>query len=212
MCIRDRYDTDNETHVRYMTCCANLRGLSFSLPASEMRKVQYISGRTTPRLAATRGMIAGAMCFEILKVIAGRCSSVFRNLTADMETGSFDFTQPPAPEKIVDRECVSDFDCRVKAIPFGFTVWDFIRMEGPLPMDEFVKLFEAEFQVHIILIWSGNIIFLNRLSETSDLPSATIEEIYVRESGRLIPQGVKYLEISLTASDDDNNELSLIHI
>eukprot|EP01017_Pseudomicrothorax_dubius_P012131 TRINITY_DN14792_c0_g1_i2.p1 TRINITY_DN14792_c0_g1~~TRINITY_DN14792_c0_g1_i2.p1 ORF type:complete len:174 (-),score=24.64 TRINITY_DN14792_c0_g1_i2:84-605(-) len=155
-------------------------------------------------------MMAGHLCIEILKFIAGRQSTDRRNLTVDMTTDpSYKFCEPPPPERKVDVEYDPIIMGPVKAVPYGFTPWDLIYMEGPLTFGELLKIFEENFSAEVTGISCDRemLFYDHPVKETPiEKMNRTIEEEYVERRKKPLPNGQKYLLLSILGQDLEKND------
>lgn len=64
------FDKDNDDHVSFITCIANLRAFIYGIESIDAQKARTMVGNIIPAISSTNSQIAGLMVFEMFKIFS----------------------------------------------------------------------------------------------------------------------------------------------
>ena len=197
--IPEKFDKDNDSnkHVFFINLCANLRAKSYRIENSNEQHTKMIAGRIVPAIATTTAMITGFACIQLLTLVHSKDISLVKNCYFNTCFNIYNINNPSDVIYMEDQEYDPLMDGPTIAVPKGWTVWDIIKIQGPMTCQEFIDYFKIKYNVNILGIASNfiNIIQLFMPSKTKKLP-LRIEDIYEKSKGLKKGQKCIWLEIS----------------
>lgn len=141
-------DDDTNFHIDFITACSNRRAWNYRIQPGTRLKTKVIAGKIIAALASTTAMITGLTSLEFYKLVLG--------LEKDEKTNPYFDTNVNLGVSAFHAFASSDakkaqtgwdeaMQCEIKAVPEGFTTWDFIKIDGDLTCAE---LFEILPKIH----------------------------------------------------------------
>ncbi|KAH7816151.1 putative Ubiquitin-like modifier-activating enzyme 1 C (Uba1C) [Monocercomonoides exilis] len=105
-------DDDNNHHIDFISCCANLRAINYSIPTADRQHIKQISGKIIPAIATTTAVVSALTCFDMMSYVKGyKKIDAYRNWFVNLAIGIITYSEPmPAPK-------VGDED-------ENYTIWD----------------------------------------------------------------------------------------
>ncbi len=73
---------------------SNLRARNYRIEEVDNFKVKLIAGKIIPAIATTTAMVVGAVGIEIIKYLAKKPASVYKNITANLALPLWVFNEP----------------------------------------------------------------------------------------------------------------------
>jgi ubiquitin-activating enzyme E1 len=131
-------DDAKNHHIDIITSATNLRAWNYTLEETTNQHVRMIAGKIIPAIATTTACITGFIGLEVMKHAREADLDSFRMATINLAVNSFVLENLPDPIKKksgLDPETQMEF----KAVPEGFTTWDFIEIKKPdVTLQEFI--------------------------------------------------------------------------
>ena len=152
-----KFDKDNNENGQndFIYAGANLRAWNYQIPQCDKIKSSIIAGKIVASIAATNACITGLVAMQLYLLVQydnfEDKLELFRNYFIDIGICSFDFSYPP--KKIV-HENQND-------IPKGWSIWDYIKIKGPLTISNFIIKIKEDFGINVDLIVSQKYYFYN---------------------------------------------------
>ncbi|KAL4459504.1 hypothetical protein ABPG74_018117 [Tetrahymena malaccensis] len=206
------FEKDDPTnyHIEIVSAISNLRARNYKIKEVEKMKVKVIAGKIIPALATTTAMIVGTVGIEIIKFIMQKPISAMRNSFMNLALPLWVFCDPVEPFKNNDTEYDLEYLGPVKAIPKGFTKWDFIFINGPMRVSEFRDYFLEHYDVIINKIYYENkFLFDQSEQEAQQHEQMDIQDLFELVFEDKIPEFKQYLKFGIYASDRKGNECKM---
>jgi len=177
---------------------ANLRAWNYQIPQCDKIKSTIISGKIVPAIATTNACITGLAAMQLYLLVQydkfEDKLKQFRNYYIDIGNCCFDFSYPP--NKIL-HENEND-------IPKGWSIWNFIVINGPLKISEFVFHFKENYEVNVEIILSGKYYFYNILEDNGEKSNKTIENLFQEVTKIKIKNNIESLILKIIGKKNNN--------
>lgn len=208
-------DDDANFHIAFIHATANLRARNYRIEECDFFKTKIIAGKIIPAVATTTAMITGCVSGEMFKVVQGvtnieKYSNGFINLALPL----FVFSEPDAAKKIKSKEYDPILAGPVKAIPEGYTIWDKVKLKGPLTFQQFFDHLKQQSQINVTLVSSGTFALYNGYlpgNKHAARLARNIEDVYFELCGKdnPLPEGRTYLSLDIAGETlDDGADFS----
>jgi len=190
-------DNDENKQVFFINLCSNLRAKNYRIQNINEQQTKMIAGRIVPALANTTAMITGFACLQLLTLLNSDDISSVKNCFFNTALNQYLINNPSDVIYMEDQDYNPLMDGPSIAVPKRWTVWDIIKIKGPMTCQEFVEYFKKEYNVKILGIASNfkSIIQMFMPSKKEKL-SLKIEDIYRKINGLKKEQKSLWLEIS----------------
>lgn len=201
----DKDDTTNY-HVDFIHAAANLRARNYKLKECDKFTSKMIAGKIVPALATTTATIVGAVCIELLKIAQKfEHTSDYRNTNINLAIPLFLQTEPAEPQKQKDVEMDPILMGPVKAIPPNWTIWDTIRVKGPLTVTQFMEEMKKKYKVEVTMISADEQAVYNSYINKDSMKerlNKKIEDIYDKISKKKADKKRKYLVLDVGGTNE----------
>jgi ubiquitin-activating enzyme E1 len=135
-------DDDTNFHIDFITASSNMRAWNYRVVLGTRLKTKVIAGKIIAALASTTAMITGLCSLEFYKLVLGLQKDEKQNpyfdTNVNLATATFNSFAVQDAKKEQD-----GFDpvmqCEIKAVPAGFTPWDFISIDGDLTCEQLME-------------------------------------------------------------------------
>ncbi|XP_014240445.1 ubiquitin-like modifier-activating enzyme 1 [Cimex lectularius] len=196
-------DDDNNLHMDFIVAASNLRAANYGIPPADRHKSKLIAGKIIPAIATTTSVVAGLVCFELIKLAQGEKKlEKFKNGFVNLSLPFFGFSEPIAApkQKYYDHE---------------WTLWDRFEVQGEMTLQEFIDYFKKEHGLEITMLSQGVCMlysFFMPSSKLQDRHNLTMSEVVRKVSKRKLEPHVKALVFELCCNDNDGNDVEVPYV
>jgi len=205
-------DDANNHHIDVITSATNLRAWNYKIPETTAAKCRMVAGRIIPAIATTTACITGFIGLEIFKQCRKEVAlEAYRMTSINLAVNSITMELLPDPIKVKSKTDVAGF--ATKAIPEGFTTWDFINIDEPdLTLKEFIDHFKKKHHdCTLTLLGSVDKVYYND-DDTDNAEKLKLKLIDIVEKVNgepIYPEDRNYVifdAVAVTNADDDDGE------
>ena len=200
-------DSIKNSQYDFMYSCSNLKALNFQIPQCDFIKIKNISSNIVPSIVTSNAVITGLASMQLYllaKLLVEKekndnnileseeALKLFRNYYINMGLNGYSFSY--LPKKILHNE--------KNDIPKNWSVWDFILLNGPLKVYEFIDKIQEKYEVKVKSIHSGKSMIYSE-NDPKEMRNLKIEELYEKITRKSLNENNKYLIFALIASSKD---------
>lgn len=197
-------DNDSNYQIDFINVCSNLRARNYKIQECDREKTKMIAGKIVPAIVTTTATITGFVCLQLYTLLHTDDISFARSCYLDLSCGTIQKFQPSDKIEKTDEEYDEILLGPSKAVPPGWTVWDNIKIKGPMKCEDFIKYFKENYNVKIMSISSqSNIIIQVFMPSRKEKLPLNIEDIYKKYYG--LDEDQKYLWLEITGYIDNVN-------
>lgn len=137
-------DNDANHHIDFLTSFSNLRAKNYSIQNCDRNLVKFISGNIIPAVPTTTASVCGYIISQIYTLLREKYNREdLREINFGMSFPNFSIKLPPKPKIIKNQK-------DERKVPYDFTVWDKIEIEGNITTNELtnelIKKFGFQFE------------------------------------------------------------------
>lgn len=196
-------DDDTNLHMDFIVAASNLRATNYKIPAADRHKSKLIAGKIIPAIATTTSVVAGLVCFELMKLAQGfNTLTPFKNGFVNLALPFFGFSEPIAAPKLTyyNKE---------------WTLWDRFEIRGELTLKEFIDYFQEQHKLEITMLSQGVCMLYSffmakaKCQERMNLP---MSEVVKKVSKKKIEPHVRALVFELCCNDNDGNDVEVPYV
>jgi len=148
-------DHDENHQIDFIYISSNLRASNFNIEFCSRDKVKFISGNIVPSIPTTTSSIVGFISTQIYTLLQTKDINKLRQINIDLSTPFFLIYKPKNPYQNKD-QFNPETNVLTKAIPPGFTCWDYIEIEGNKTVDELLDFINEKYQIEINGLYTMN--------------------------------------------------------
>merc|ERR1712087_1060 len=162
-------DDDQNHHIDIITSATNLRAWNYKLEEQSSQKVRMIAGKIIPAIATTTACITGFIGLEVMKHVRNAPLEARRMATINLAVNVYSIENLPDPKKVKSGMDPATY-MELKAIPEGYTTWDFVEMKNPgVTVGEFLDEFKKiHHDVTITLLGNDDKVFYDDGSKKAE--------------------------------------------
>lgn len=209
------FDKDIDSHMRVVAAVSNLRARNYRIPEADLHTSRGIAGKITPAIATTTAMVTGAICLELLKVLADKPVTQMSNSFFNLALPLFTSMEPEPPKS------TTAVIGGTKAGEWKWTQWDRIDIvDEPntptLTVDGLIDLLMERYGVELSMLSTGVTIiysdFMNRV-KMKERKAMTLREVVESVSKKTIPSSQRYCIFEIMVNDlETGDEVELPYL
>ena len=150
-------DDDTNFHIDFIHACSNMRAWNYKIQPCSRLKAKVIAGKIIAALASTTAMITGLASLEFYKLVLGlekdEKVNPYFDTNVNLAVAAFHAFATQDAKK-TETGFSELMQCDVKAVPEGWTTWDFVTVdEGDLTWNELIAKFPSihhEVEIEVI--------------------------------------------------------------
>lgn len=128
-------DDDSNHHIDFLTSFSNLRARNYKIPYCDRNLVKFTSGNIIPAVSTTTSAICGYIISQLYILLRENFKREdLRQLNFGMSLPNFCIKLPNKP--IIIKNKINNNNEVGTKVPFDFTVWDKIEIEGNITLKE----------------------------------------------------------------------------
>ncbi|XP_031781456.1 ubiquitin-like modifier-activating enzyme 1 [Nasonia vitripennis] len=196
-------DDDNNFHIDFIVAASNLRAANYRIQAADRHKSKLIAGKIIPAIATTTSVVAGLICFELIKLAHGfKDLSLYKNGFINLALPFFGFSEPIAAPKL-------------KYYDTEWTLWDRFEVKGEMTLKEFLDYFKQKYNLEVTMLSQGVCMLYSffmakqKCQERMNLP---MSEVVKKVSKKKLEPHVRALVFELCCNDMDGNDVEVPYV
>lgn len=216
-------DDAKNHHIDIITSATNLRAWNYKLEETSTQKVRMIAGKIIPAIATTTACITGFIGLEVMKHVRGLLDfdekkedadlkkeilERHRMTTINLAVNNFTLELLPDPKKTKSGLDAAT-QMELKAIPEGYTCWDFVRIDKPdLTVQEFIDEFKTvHHDCKLTMLADDEKVYYNDMDDPKKLSEKLIDVVKrVRKIDEIFPPGRDYIIFTSVSVEDKDEE------
>ena len=195
----EEFDKDDESkgHVDFLYAFTNLRAENYNLEKCDISKVKMVAGNIVPAIASTTAAIVGIVALQIYVLKTTADIKYLRNCYFDLARNIINF------EFLYKAKYIKE-EKNYKLIPEKFSDWDYLTVNGPLSINQFINYIKQNYNVKVNSINTNKNVLLYDINEKDlDILEQKIEEVYNNKSSIKLPENKKFLILEISGDIDD---------
>jgi len=201
-------DDPSGTQLEFIVSASHIRCGNYKIEPMERLKIKQIAGGLQPSLPAMSSFVAGLAAAEVLKLAAGVETDHLKEIRANLAGPELALTELRSAPAV--KPMHSLYEESAVLIPAKFTLWDKVHLQGPMTVAQLKERLERDFSVHILIIYSGSVVFYNVVNAGQEVQS----DLYALYQAKTqTARTSKYLALKVearTQADDRNAVLPVI--
>ena len=186
-----------------MTSFSNLRARNYNIESSDRNLVKFISGKIIPAISTTSASICGYILSQIYTLIRNNYSREdLREINFTLSIPYFCINKPRKPIMISNKK---DEETKLETkVPYDFTVWDKIEIEGSLTTNQLIDILVKKIGFEFIFdgLYTINDV---PLIEKEDDMKKLIEDLYFGKIPIECENNILLKQMSISKKDDYKN-------
>ncbi len=177
---------------------ANLRAWNYQIPQCDKFKSSRIAGKIVPSITTSNACITGLASMQLYLLVQYNNFEdkleLFRNYFIDIGICSFDYSYPP--KKFLHKN--------QNDIPNGWSIWDYIKIQGPLKVSDFILKIKENYGVNVEVILTENIYLYNHEND-KDKSNELIEDLFEKVTKINIKNKISSLILKIIGKKDSKS-------
>ncbi|CAG8619807.1 710_t:CDS:2, partial [Paraglomus occultum] len=196
-------DDDTNFHIAFITAASNLRALNYGITPADSYKTKFIAGKIIPAIATTTSLVAGLVCLELYKIIAGKNKlEDYKNGFVNLALPFIGFSEPVAMKVAKYHET-------------EWSLWDRFDIEGDFTLQEFLDHFKNKHELEITML-SADVSMLysffmpkKKLDERRNMRISQLIELITKKR---IPPHVHAITLEMCVNDRDGEDVEVPYV
>jgi len=148
-------DHDDNHHIDFIYNASNLRANNFRIENCSRDKAKFIAGNIVPSIPTTTASIVGFISSQIFTLLQTTEIEHLRQINIDLSTPFFLIFKPKKASK--KKECIDPLTkIKTSPVPYGFTCWDHIEIEGNKTVNEVIDYINEKYNVDVTGLYTLN--------------------------------------------------------
>jgi ubiquitin-activating enzyme E1 len=202
-------DDPSGTQLEYIVSASHIRCGNYKIEPLERLKIKQMAGGLQPSLPAMSSFVAGLAAAEILKLAAGLDIDQLKEIKANLAGPELALTELRAAPSI--KPVHSMYEESAVLIPPKFTLWNKIKIQGPMTISHLKDKLESDYSIHILIIYSGSVVLYNVVNAGHEVQSDLYA--FYQAKTQTASTNLKYLALKIearTLADDRNAVLPVV--
>ncbi|OMJ71042.1 hypothetical protein SteCoe_30842 [Stentor coeruleus] len=189
------FDADNNIHSLFVYSLSTIRARCYKILEIDRFTTEIIAGNINGCLSSTCSIVASCICIELYRLFGHNN----KNINFNLGSNNFVTYEPAKPKQNFSVDYHPELEAPVKAIPEGFTVWDKMKICGPLTLNGLIEMFNNQHNLKVNLISVAKKCLFNGFSEGNENMEKTFEELFSECRER----GEKSLRIEVSCEENN---------
>jgi len=209
-------DDEKNHHIDVIASATNLRAWNYRIQETNKAHCRMIAGKIIPAIATTTACITGFIGLEVMKHVRNAPLEARRMATINLAVNVYSIENLPDPKKVKSGMDPATY-MELKAIPEGYTTWDFVEMKNPgITVGEFLDEFKKiHHDVTITLLGNDDKVFYDdgskKAEERKKQPLADVITNVL--GGPIFPEDRDYFifnSVSVETPDEEDGQVPKI--
>ena len=154
-------DNDSELHINFIHACSNLIAKNYNIEECDIIKTEMLCDNIIPKIISTTAAITGLASFQLYSLYQTNKIDFIRDCYLNLGINSIIMSEPKSVIKMQDKENDPILLGPVKAIPPGWTVWDYIIINQSMTCGQLIDYIMEKYYVKVFIISSGDSTIIN---------------------------------------------------
>jgi len=157
-------------------------------------------------------MITGLVGFELIKYVQSKPLEAYRNSFVNLAVPLWTASEPLEPKKHTSGPYTDDSgQKRVrKCIPDNWTLWDKIRLEGDLTVQQLIDELKKQFELSVCSIACGSSLVYNAwIPSHKSRTNRKLSELWPEISKKPLPQSTRTLTLIVQCENEDDDTIDI---
>lgn len=196
-------DDDSNFHIDFIVAASNLRAANYNIPSADRHKSKLIAGKIIPAIATTTSVVAGLVCFELIKLARGFTDlTLYKNGFVNIALPFFGFSEPILAPKL-------------KYYDTEWTLWDRFEVKGEMTLKEFLDYFKNEHKLEVTMLSQGVCMlysFFMAKAKCQERMGLPMSEVVKKVSKKKLEQHVRALVFELCCNDEEGEDVEVPYV
>lgn len=196
-------DDDSNFHIDFIVAASNLRAANYKIPLADRHNSKLIAGKIIPAIATTTSVVAGLVCFELIKLARNvRDLAIYKNGFVNLGLPFFGFSEPISAPKL-------------KYYDTEWTLWDRFEVKGELTLKEFLDYFKDNHNLEVTMLSQGVSMlysFFMAKAKCQERMGLPMSEVVKKVSKKKLEPHVRALVFELCCNDNDGNDVEVPYV
>lgn len=182
---------------------SNLRAANYRIQPANRHTSKLIAGKIIPAIATTTSVVAGLICFELIKLAQDyKDLSFYKNGFINLALPFFGFSEPIAAPKL-------------KYYNTEWTLWDRFEVKGEMTLKQFLGHFKHEYNLEVTMLSQGVCMlysFFMAKQKCQERMNLLMSEVVKKVSKKKLEPHVRALVFELCCNDVDGNDVEVPYV
>ena len=191
-------EDDSNGHIDFIYACSNLRARIYKIKECDRLKIKMTVSKIIPAIITSTSTIAGIALLQLYTLYQTNKFNFLKECYLNLGINSIIMSEPKPVIKMQDKENDPILLGPVKAVPFGWTVWDFITINKSMTCKELIDYIFEKYNVEVSFFIAGNVTIIQTfMSSSKKRMDQKIEDIYNSEAKIKLHKNLKHLYLEI---------------